>query len=481
MESAKVFSQYNSKYISDCPERLCDKHEEAKCILQRTNFDYGRVEKLQAVLGPSDWKAVNLMFDERDGVPADIVMDALRKRENASNFQLSQDEDLIRRQFAIINMFVVALRLSRPASFTAIVLLLEKYYCWRSHKPWALEPQIGKVLTKLLNIETDSKSEFVDTYKFDVYSNIEYKDNSFTTNYAVYALLFAVGRKRSAYCPRQGLRILNTDTTTRIIFRDQGLEDNWFDTIIRKAMNKDIRYDYMREQGATVVKLKESSSIIISFRNRHIYSYLSTTVSNGRIETTNVWYPIIYSLLVGASISIPTVAEFRDQALSARNIDALSTIFSLLVISSTILPIIAAIVGDAFTWSRLITGKICPRTLNIDALSCVVCELSALTEQYDANELFGPINTCAITHQPRGNTSFSRPLYAYEAQLLGLLLLYDPTRRVYCAFDDRTCNMRVVLREFEDKESKAEYHVTAASPGLTSRLMCCDANKLLIG
>ncbi|KAG2172404.1 hypothetical protein INT43_004946 [Umbelopsis isabellina] len=481
MELEQVFSQYNSKYISDCPERLCDKHEEAKSILQRTNFDYARVEKLKAVLGPSEWKAVAILFDEGDGVPADKVMDVLRKREQASNFQFPQDEDLFRRHFAIIYMFVVALRLNPITRFTVVVLLLEKYYCWRSLKNKALESQIGRVLTKLLDIETDSKFKFFDKCKINVYSNIEYHDDTFTTIYAVYALLFAVGRKRASYCPRQGLRILNPKTIVRIKFQDQGSEVNWFDTI-RNGMNNDIRRGYMRNQGATVVKLMESSSVIISFRNRHIYSILNTTVSNGRIESTTRWYPVIYTLLVGLSISVPAVAEFKNQTLSARNIDALSTIFSLLVISSTILPIIAAIVGDTFTWSRLITGKICPRILEIDSLSCVVCELSALTEQYDANELFGTINTCAVTHQPRGNTSFSRPLFAYEAQLLGLLLLYDPTRQVYCAYDDRTDHMRVVLKGLEGNESKAyDYHVTAASPGLTSQLMCCDANRLLIG
>jgi hypothetical protein len=358
---------------------------------------------------------------------------------------------------------------------------MEQYYRSKClpYSPGAIVPNVGIVLTTLLDIEARTDIEPIKECHINVYDYMEYYTDSFTTIYAVYALLFAVGRKRSAYCPRQGLKILNFSTSTTFKFSEQKPVGNWWDSIIQNAMSQQLRAGYMRQQGAKIIKLAETSSLLISFRNRHIYSNITTVVSNGRIESKNLLYPAMYTVLVGLAITVPVIAEYRLTALSTRNIDTFSLVFSLLVIASTIVPIVAAAKGDAFTWSRLVTGNVCLGEIDIDALGCVVCELTALTEQYDANELFGSGNTCAIANQPRGNTSFSRPLYAYEAQLLGVLLLYDPSRAVYCAYDDRRRGMRAVL--MTDGPQGCKFHVTASWPGNTSRLMSCDANRLVVG
>ncbi|KAH8549470.1 hypothetical protein BGW37DRAFT_103176 [Umbelopsis sp. PMI_123] len=469
--------------LIDHNNNVCENHKEAISLLQPKPSDPSIVSQIKKELKESNWDAVNNLYEPKYEEPAYKAILVLHSRAKTEKFTIPTDDNLLRRHYAIILMLVQALSLDLKETFITSVLLMEEYYRGRCEQqpdsPEVTVTNVGKVLTTLLNIEYRLDIERKKECHINVYDHIEFNRDSFTTIYAVYALLFAVGRKRSAYCPRQGLKILNEDTNIKFEFPEKDWKHNFWDNHIMKAMDEELRRGYLRQQGAKIIKLSSSSSLFISFRNRHIYSNIVTTVSNGHIEAKNLFYPSIYSVLAGLSIMVPIIFEYEFTALSTRQIDTFSLVFSLLVISSTIVPILAAYRGDTFTWSRLMVGSICPSKIKIDDLECVVCELTSLTEQYDADKLFGSDHTCAIVQHPQGNTSFNRPLYAYEAELLGVLLLYDGTRKVYCAYDDKRDTIRAVIRT--DGPQGCKFDVTASWPGNTSRLITYDATTFSVG
>jgi hypothetical protein len=286
-------------------------------------------------------------------------------------------------------------------------------------------------------------------------------------------IIVTFANKNSTYIPRDGSEILDD---RRIVKLDE--YECAESKIMIKGANDAFRQGLLRQSQLKMHIPRGISSIIITVNDQNEHVYQNNIIKNGLIVKKNILYPILYIIMIIISIAIPIGLESYG-ILSDSNIDTIGMIFTLLVVSSTILPVLARIHNLEFDWTGLVAGIVYSDILEIK--DCYVCLINGLSSRYDITRLLDQTNSCAIADLANGKLKLERGLYPQEAFLLGKPILIDVSRQQLLMYNSiKSCSYSVNIYDISNKGT-TKAHCVIKPDGEWSRpasILCAD---LIIG